>query len=119
MEGYGRRTMLEVLLFDALVLGLVASLLGLALGDELSLRLFHANPGYLSFAFAVGSQRIVSWQSIALAVTGGMLAACVGVLAPTYDIFKHPDATARQAQADVLAHRHAGRGSSAALGCLG
>ena len=117
MEGYGRRTMLEVLLFDALVLGLVASLLGLALGDELSLRLFHANPGYLSFAFAVGSQRIVSWQSIALAVTGGMLAACVGVLAPTYDIFKHPDATAGKRRRRVGAPARGTR-QLGGVGCL-
>jgi putative ABC transport system permease protein len=87
LDGYSPWTVIEVLLFDAMILGVVSSLLGLALGDELSLRLFHASPGYLSFAFAVGSQRIVTWQSIALAVTGGMLAACVGVLTPFRDIF--------------------------------
>jgi putative ABC transport system permease protein len=87
LDGYSPWTVIEVLLFDALILGVVSSLLGLALGDELSLRLFHASPGYLSFAFAVGSQRIVTWQSITLAVAGGMLAACVGVLTPLRDIF--------------------------------
>lgn len=71
MDGYSPRTVIEVLLLDALVLGVVASLLGLALGDELSLRLFHASPGYLSFAFAVGSQRIVAPQSFEVAVAGG------------------------------------------------
>jgi len=86
LDGYGSRTIAEVMLFDALVLGVVSSLLGLALGDEISLRLFHANPGYLSFAFPVGSQRIVTWQSIAIAVAGGMLAACAGVLLPLRDI---------------------------------
>jgi putative ABC transport system permease protein len=92
MEGYGPGTIIELLAFDALVLGVAAVLLGLALGDELSLRLFHASPGYLSFAFAVGSQRIVTWQSIAVAITGGMLAAFLGVLAPVRDIFvKQPN----------------------------
>jgi putative ABC transport system permease protein len=87
LDGYSPRTVIEVLMLDAVILGVVASLLGLGLGEELSLRLFHASPGYLSFAFAVGSQRIVTWQSVAIAVAGGMLAACVGVLTPLRDIF--------------------------------
>jgi putative ABC transport system permease protein len=82
LDGYARRMIVEVLLFDALVLGVVASLLGLLLGDLLSLVLFRANPGYLSFAFAPGSQRIITWQSLAIAAGGGLLAACIGVLMP-------------------------------------
>ncbi len=88
LDGYARRTIIEVLLLDALVLGVVASLLGLLVGDLLSLALFRQNPGYLLAAFAVGSQRIVTWQSVALAAGGGILAACLGVLAPLRaDIF--------------------------------
>lgn len=88
LDGYSRRMILEVLLFDALVLGVLASALGLLLGDLLSLLIFRGSPGYLSFAFSVGSQRIVTWQSVAVAVGGGMLAALVGVLAPLRaDIF--------------------------------
>jgi putative ABC transport system permease protein len=60
--------------------------LGLALGEELSIHLFHSNPGYLSSAFAVGSQRVVSAQSVIIAVAGGMLAASVAVLSPLKDI---------------------------------
>ena len=90
LDGYGSRTIAEVMLFDALVLGVLSSLLGLALGDEISLRLFRANPGYLSFAFPVGSQRIVTWQSVAIAVAGGMLAACAGVLLPLRDVSAQP-----------------------------
>ncbi len=82
LDGYPRQMVLEILLFDALVLGVVASLLGLMLGDLLSLVLFRANPGYLFFAFAPGSLRIVTWQSTAIAGGGGLLAALVGVLAP-------------------------------------
>lgn len=82
LVGYSPWTVIEVLLFDAFVLGLTASGLGLALGNEISLRLFNSNPGYLSFAFPVGSQRIVTWESVGLSVAGGMLAACGGVLVP-------------------------------------
>ena len=85
-DGYPPRTVIGVMMFDALVLGVLASLLGLFLGEELSINLFHSNPGYLSSAFAVGSQRVVSAQSIAIAVGGGMLAASVAVLSPLKDI---------------------------------
>lgn len=80
LDGYSRRMIVEVLLFDALVLGVLASLLGLALGDLLSMALFSANPGYLSFAFPIDAQRIVTWQSVALAAAGGLLAALAGML---------------------------------------
>ncbi|HXA53500.1 MAG TPA: FtsX-like permease family protein [Solirubrobacteraceae bacterium] len=85
-DGYPPRTVIAVMMFDALVLGLLACALGLALGDELSIHLFHSNPGYLSSAFAVGSQRVVSAQSVLVAVLGGMLAASVAVLSPLKDI---------------------------------
>jgi hypothetical protein len=42
--------------------------------------------GYLSSAFAVGSTRVVSIQSVAVAAAGGMLAAIVAVLSPLRDI---------------------------------
>jgi putative ABC transport system permease protein len=116
IEGYGPGTIIEVLAFDALVLGVVASLAGLALGDELSLRLFHASPGYLSFAFAVGSQRIVTGQSIAVAVSGGMLAACFGVLTPMRDIFaKQPNALVERKRSKLLGAR---LGAGAGVACL-
>ncbi len=81
-RGATRAMTAQVLLFDALVLGVLGSLLGLALGEALSIAVFRADPGYLAFAFAVGPQRIVTWQSVAVAVGTGVVAACVGVLAP-------------------------------------
>jgi putative ABC transport system permease protein len=67
-SGASRAMTVQVLLFDALVLGALGSLLGVGLGELLSIAVFHANPGYLSFAFPIGSQRIVTWQSVALSV---------------------------------------------------
>jgi putative ABC transport system permease protein len=109
-NGATRLDILEALLFDALVLGALAALLGLALGDLLSLVVFRSNPGYLSFAFPVGSQRIVTWQSVAVAAGAGLLAACVGVLIPLREIFSPPDAAS-------LSRRHhiRGRWTAAAL----
>lgn len=87
LDGYSPATVIEILLLDALVLGVIASLIGLVLGNELSQRLSHTDPGFLSLAFPVGSQRIVTWQSVAIAMTAGVLAACVGVLTPLRDVF--------------------------------
>jgi putative ABC transport system permease protein len=85
-DGYTPKAVIAVLMFDAIVLGVIACAIGLLLGDELSIHLFHSNPGYLSSAFAVGSERIVSWQSIVISVVGGMGAASVAVLSPFKDI---------------------------------
>jgi putative ABC transport system permease protein len=81
-HGATRWMSISTLLFDALVLGAAGCALGLLLGDLASIAFFHTKPGYLSYAFPVGSQRIVSWQSVAVATAAGMLAATVGVLAP-------------------------------------
>jgi putative ABC transport system permease protein len=89
-NGATRLETIETLLFDALVLGVLASLIGLALGEVLSLTVFHADAGYLSFGFPVGSQRIVTWQNVVLAAIGGLLAACVGVLTSIREVWSQP-----------------------------
>jgi putative ABC transport system permease protein len=76
----------QILLFDAAVLGVSACVIGLAFGELLSVAAFHATPGYLASAFPVGNERIVAWQSVALAVGAGLAAACVGVLWPLRDV---------------------------------
>ena len=106
LDGYTTAQIVRVLLVDALALGLVGSVAGLLLGDVLSLSLIHANPGYLSFAFAIGSQRIVTFASVALPVAGGLLAACVGVLAPLLDSFApRPSAKKRRSRTRARAAR--------------
>ncbi len=111
-DGYTPGTVIAVLMFDAVLLGALACALGLALGEELSIHLFRSNPGYLSSAFAVGSQRIVSVQSVAVAVGGGMLAASVAVLSPFKDI------VSRQPLA-AIAPREGGPGGGAVRLALG
>ncbi len=95
--GATRLMAVEVLFVDALVLGALGVLFGLALGDLLSIAVFHATPGYLSFAFPVGSVRIITWQSVGLAAGAGLLAACVGVLAPLMGILRRPLRTVKGA----------------------
>jgi putative ABC transport system permease protein len=85
LDGYSPLEIVEVMLFDVLALGMVGVIAGLALGDLLSQSLLEAEPGYLSLAFPVGSMQIVSWQSVAIAASGGLLAAVVGVMIPLRD----------------------------------
>jgi putative ABC transport system permease protein len=95
-HGATRWMTVQILLFDAAVIGVLACVLGLALGDILSIAVFHSTPGYLAFAFPVGNNRIVTWQSVALATTAGLTAAILGVLWPVRAILARPQATKRE-----------------------
>lgn len=89
-QGFTRPMIVQALVFDALVIGALATLLGIGLGELATTALFHAEPGYLAFAFLVGGQRIVGFTTIALSVAAGFLAALVGVLAPLRHILALP-----------------------------
>ena len=80
--GLRRRTIAGVLAFDALVLGVVASALGLALGELLSRTVFPPSPGYLALAFPVGVGRVVEPHTIGVAVGGGLLASLLATFVP-------------------------------------
>jgi putative ABC transport system permease protein len=117
-DGYPPRTVIGVLLLDAAVLGLIGCVLGLVLGDELSIHLFRSNPGYLGSAFAVGTQRVVGWQSIVIAAAGGMLAALVAVLSPLRDILSRDPLAATAPKGGSTAPRANVRTALAAVVCL-
>jgi len=72
LDGYTPIEIVEVMLFDVLVLGMTGVLGGLALGDLLSRSLLEAEPGYLALAFPVGALHIVTWQSVIIAAAGGI-----------------------------------------------
>jgi putative ABC transport system permease protein len=108
-NGATRSRTIQTLLFDALILGVLGSALGLALGDLTSIVLFGSNPGYLSFAFPVGLQRVVTWQSVAIAVAAGMLAAAVGVLVPLRGELSRPLRGSSKAERPLSGARGGGR----------
>ncbi len=118
-DGYPPATVVGVLLLDAVVLGIAACVLGLVIGEELSIHLFHSNPGYLGSAFSVGSQRVVGWQSIAVAAGGGMLAAVVAVLSPLRDIISRDPLAAITPKQGSGAGRASVRTALAGIVCLG
>jgi putative ABC transport system permease protein len=77
---------LEILLFDAAVLAVSGCVLGLALGDVLSIAAFDRTPGYLASAFPVGNSRIITARSVILAVLAGSASAVGGVLWPMREL---------------------------------
>lgn len=77
-QGFTPWQVVATLVFQAVVLGLVASAAGLALGDLLSRSVFGSVPTYVSFTFPVGTQRIVPLSAVVIAVIAGVL---VSVLA--------------------------------------
>jgi putative ABC transport system permease protein len=89
-QGASRWDTAKILLFDAAVIGVLACALGLVLGDLLSIAVFHSTPNYLAVAFPIGNNRIVTWQSIAVAVAAGALAALIGVFWPLRQILARP-----------------------------
>lgn len=112
------RQIVKVLLLDAAALGVVGSLLGLALGDLLSVLVFSASPEFLSIAFPIGSQRIVTWQSVLLAVVAGLLAAAVGVLVPLRGARGRPRGSSSWAGRFGRPGSLRGVGRGAGLACL-
>lgn len=71
-QGFTPVQVILTLVFQAVVLGLIASAVGLVLGDILSRGLFGSVPTYLSFTFPVGTQRIVPLSAVLIAVGAGV-----------------------------------------------
>ncbi|HEU4702463.1 MAG TPA: FtsX-like permease family protein [Conexibacter sp.] len=80
--GFGTGSIVRILVFDAAVLGLIASAFGLALGELLSRTVFPPTPGYLGLAFPVGAGRVVRWETVAISLGSGVLAAVLATLVP-------------------------------------
>jgi putative ABC transport system permease protein len=116
--GYTPSTVIALLALDALVLGALACALGLALGDQLSIHLFHSNPAFLSLAFALGSQRVVSLQSVAIAGGAGMVATVVAMFTPLRDILSRDPLAAIRTRDTPTTAPAAGRLALAGIGCV-
>lgn len=87
MQGFTPRQVVGVLGFQALALGVVASLAGLALGDLLSRTVFHSLPTYLAFTFPIGTQRVVPASVVAISLAAGVAASLLATSRPLADLF--------------------------------
>jgi putative ABC transport system permease protein len=86
MQGYDWRQALLIVGSEALVLGLIASAGGVALGYVLSHVVLHRVPAYLASAFPIGSQEIVPASIVALAMGSGVLATAFASLPLAFDL---------------------------------
>ncbi len=86
IQGTRPRDLAKMLLFQAACLGLLASLLGILLGDLLSRSIFHQTPGYLALAFPLGTQTVVGWGPVLLSLAGGIAATCLAACPPLLDL---------------------------------
>jgi putative ABC transport system permease protein len=85
-QGFAPSQVVLVLGFQALALGVAASVVGILFGEVLSRTLFGAIPNYLTFAFPISSQRIVSLGTILISAACGVFAALLASLPPLLDL---------------------------------
>ncbi len=86
MQGYDPRQILLLLGFQAIALGLMASLAGVVLGDVLWHTVFHQVPNYLTVAFPLGAEQSVRAATVLAAVGCGVLATVLASLSPAFDL---------------------------------
>jgi putative ABC transport system permease protein len=86
MQGYDWRQVIVLLAFQAAVLGIAASAVGVALGDLLSHVFLGRVPIYLTTAFPIGSQDALHVWSVALALGCGVLATMLASASPALDL---------------------------------
>lgn len=84
--GYRRSRIVQILGFQAVVLGTVASLVGLAGGYVLARTVLSETPSYLTFAFPIGVRTIVAPWIVIAAFAGGVIATCVAAAQPLADL---------------------------------
>lgn len=86
MQGYDWRQILVLLGFQAVVLGVAASAIGVVLGDLLSQFFLHRVPAYLTTAFPIGSREILHVHTVLVALGCGVLATVLASLSPALDL---------------------------------
>ena len=84
--GTRRSAIVQMLLFQALCLGVAASLVGLLGGYLLAQDVLHQSSGYLDEAFTLGSHTLIGVQPALEAALAGVLATCVASAVPLLDL---------------------------------
>jgi putative ABC transport system permease protein len=86
VDGARRGAIGQMVMFQALCLGLAASAVGLLAGYALAVGLFHQSTGYLSQAFTLGSATVVGATPMLIALACGLVATCLGACTPLLDL---------------------------------
>jgi putative ABC transport system permease protein len=86
IEGATRLTVIEMVAFEGLCLGLLASLAGIAGGWALATGAFHHSTAYLAQAFVLSPSTLLDARAVALALGGGVLATLLASGVPLLDL---------------------------------
>jgi putative ABC transport system permease protein len=86
LQGYDWRQIVVLLTFQAAVLGVLASAVGILLGDLLSHAFLHRIPTYLTTAFPISTQDTLHPGEVMLALGCGVLATMLASLSPALDL---------------------------------
>jgi putative ABC transport system permease protein len=86
LEGVRHSAILEMFVFQTVLLGIAASIVGLLAGYGLSEGVFHVSSGYLTEAFTLGSGTSIGVAAVILSFAGGVLATCLAAAVPLLDL---------------------------------
>jgi putative ABC transport system permease protein len=86
LVGTRRRSVVQMVIFQALCLGILASAVGVLAGYALSRWALHMTTGYLAEAFTIGTGTVVHAKPLLLAFAGGVLATCLASVVPLADL---------------------------------
>lgn len=86
IQGYRPRQIVQLLLFQASLLGIVASALGVVAGGFLARGLFSESPEYLAPGFTLGTHTVIGDAPLLLALAGGVVASCLAATPPLLDL---------------------------------
>ena len=86
LTGIKRTAVAQMVLFQALCLGLGATVVGLIVGYALSSGVFHQPTGYLAEAFTLSNATVVGLRPLLVASIGGVAATCLASAVPLLDL---------------------------------
>jgi putative ABC transport system permease protein len=85
-QGFDSRQVLVILAFQALALGLGASLVGVAAGYALARTLFHEVPSYLATTFPITGHQVIHLSTVLVALACGLGASLLASFSPILDL---------------------------------
>lgn len=86
LDGTKRGAIVQMVLFQALCLGLAASCAGLLLGYVLARTVFQTSPGYLAQAFTLSTKTTIGLTPVLASLAGGIVATVLASLTPLQDL---------------------------------
>jgi putative ABC transport system permease protein len=88
LRGVTSTAIVQMILFQAVCLGVTATVLGLLVGYGLSVEVFAQTPSYLAKSFTLGASTSVGVTPLLVAGFGGILATCLASIVPLLDLHR-------------------------------